>query len=321
MAITEGTNFKGVTKVGDTLLMSELENNLKAFFNWSLLGIGAFVNIEIPSTGAYGGNYHTLKPVHDPAYTDGQVWQTIRKDWVWETGISYTGATPINVTGIVVDGTPVGTGTAFFLHYYNYPLGRVIFTGTPPVTTSTITMRYSYRWAQVDVIDNLPWIKEVQPDSFRTDDSHWTTTSFSGGNWSIGGHQRVQLPAVAIEAVPRRNASPWELGNSSLVIEQDILFHILAEKRWDRNQLLDIIGLQEDKIIQLYDSNSINDAGAWPLTYKGMRVSSPKMYPTLVSTYPFQTARFKSITFSEVETINPYLYKGVARATMEVIYG
>ena len=42
MALQDYTKLKGVREVGDSLFMSTLENNLKVFFDWGLLGIGAW---------------------------------------------------------------------------------------------------------------------------------------------------------------------------------------------------------------------------------------------------------------------------------------
>ena len=58
MALQDYTKLKGVREVGDSLFMSTLENNLKVFFDWGLLGIGAWFDVQIPQSGVYGGFYH-----------------------------------------------------------------------------------------------------------------------------------------------------------------------------------------------------------------------------------------------------------------------
>ena len=79
--------FVKVDHVGENLLVNQMESTLKTYLDWGLLSIGGWTNIESPTSGAFGGNFATLRAVSDPAYTDGQVWESARKDWVWETGM------------------------------------------------------------------------------------------------------------------------------------------------------------------------------------------------------------------------------------------
>ena len=57
MAINDYTKLKGVTHIGNSQLMTILENNLKAFIDWGLLGIGACFDVVIPTSGAFGGTF------------------------------------------------------------------------------------------------------------------------------------------------------------------------------------------------------------------------------------------------------------------------
>ena len=104
MALKDYTKLKGVNEVGDSLFMSTLENNLKVFFDWGLLGIGAWFDVQIPQSGVYGGFYHKLRRVDDPSYDAGQVWETPRQDLVWETGVSYPSGLstvqPVQISGV-----------------------------------------------------------------------------------------------------------------------------------------------------------------------------------------------------------------------------
>ena len=78
------TTFQHVSQVGYTLLNSELESNLKSYLDWGFLGIGGWFNVEIPTSGAFGGTFDQLRLVDDPSYSRGQIWEAARKDWVWE---------------------------------------------------------------------------------------------------------------------------------------------------------------------------------------------------------------------------------------------
>ena len=243
MSSNISTTFQHVSQVGDTLLNCELESNLKSYLDWGMLGIGGWFNVNIPTSGAWGGTFDQLRVVDDPSYTLGQVWESARKDWVWETGVAYTGGSPIDISGVYVNSTLKGTGDATYGHHYNYPLGRVVFDTAIP-TTSTIQLEYSYRNVQTYIADQAPWWDELQYNSMRVDDT--TFSQISSGNWSILANHRVQMPAVVIEVVPRRTFQPYELGSSANFVTQDVLFHIVAESRWWRNQLVDIISIQKD---------------------------------------------------------------------------
>ena len=78
MSCNANTSFTRVTNIGNTLLNSELESNLKSFLDWSFLGIGGGSNITIPTSGAYGGTFDNLRLVDDPSYPAGQVWEPPR---------------------------------------------------------------------------------------------------------------------------------------------------------------------------------------------------------------------------------------------------
>tara|TARA_Y100000310_G_C20658386_1_gene803260 strand:- start:1092 stop:2081 length:990 start_codon:yes stop_codon:yes gene_type:complete len=327
MALQDYTKLKGVNDVGDSLFMSTLENNLKVFFDWGLLGIGAWFDVQIPQSGVYGGYYHKLRRVDDPSYDDGQVWETPRKDLVWETGVSYPSGLatvqPVRISGVYVDGTNAssfyGPGDSTYSHHINYPLGRVVF-DTAIDTSSDIYMNYSYRWVQTYLADKAPWWQELQYGSFRVDGDHISQTG--SGDWSIGGNHRVQLPAVVIEAVPRRYSQGYELGNSSLRTYQDVLFHVIAESKWQRNQLVDILSVQQDKTIYLFDTNKVAEDRKYPLDYRGMLASgNPLMYPNLVaaSGYRWKECRFRNSVLSEVESPSPNLHEAVVRTTFEVV--
>jgi hypothetical protein len=398
MGCNDYLKFKGVDNIGDTLLMSELEGNLKTFFDWSMLCIGNWNNVDIPTSGAYGGDFSTLRTVVDNSYTDGQVWQGARKDWIWETGVDYAvpsetgtissidwtagdnytitlnGGTSIAKSGDYLRTTSTTGDSAFntdYLintvnsttgyettsttapegdvsggnwqvvtnpqhnktievqvdsvvsntgdYYIDYPLGRIIF-NTAISTTATVQAEYSYRGTQVYQADNAQWWHEVQHNSFRPDDEQFTQ-SVNNGEWSIGANHRVQLPAIVVEAVPRASSRGYQLGDGSLLIKQDVIFHVIAEDRHSRNQLLDICRMQQDKTIWLYDTNKISTADAFPLDYRGMKVGD-NMYPDLVSEnggFRWKKCYFSNTIVSAMETPNPYLYAGVVRTTMEII--
>ena len=318
MACEPYTKFNKVSHIGNTLLSSEIENNMKWFLDWAFLGIGGWSNVTMPTSGAFGGTFDTLRLVNDPSYSNGQVWEGARKDWVWETGSSYEGHDPIQISGVYVNGVLKGTGDATYGHHYNYPLGRVVF-DNPISTSDTVKVEYSYRNVQVYVADEAPWWDELQYNSLRVDDTHYSSTG--SGSWGILANHRVQMPAIVLETVPRRRFKPYQLGDTSQFVQQDIVFHIVGENRWWRNQLVDILSYQIDSQIWLFKTDTLIESGAYPLDYRGMKVASPLNYNNVVNTpqYRYLLARMTDMSITEMESYDARLHEGTVRATLEVV--
>ena len=312
------SKFNKVSHIGNTLLSSEIENNMKWFLDWAFLGIGGWSNVTMPTSGAFGGTFDTLRLVNDPSYSNGQVWEGARKDWVWETGSSYEGYDPIQISGVYVNGVLKGTGDATYGHHYNYPLGRVVF-DNPISTTDTVKVEYSYRNVQVYVADEAPWWDELQYNSLRVDDTYYSSTG--SGSWGILANHRVQMPAIVLETVPRRRFKPYQLGDTSQFVQQDIVFHIVGENRWWRNQLVDILSYQIDSQLWLFKTDTLIGSGAYPLDYRGMKVSSPLNYDDVVNTpqYRYLLARMTNMSITEMESYDARLHEGTVRATLEVV--
>ena len=76
----------------------------------------------------------------------------------------------------------------------------------------SVQLNYSYRNVQVYIADQAPWWDELQYNSMRVDDA--TFSEIGSGNWGILSNHRVQMPAIVVEAVPRRTFKPYELGVS-----------------------------------------------------------------------------------------------------------
>jgi hypothetical protein len=311
------TKLQGVTNLYDETLTGQLQSNLIEFFNWGLLGIGAFSNVTIPTSGAYGGAAHILKPITDPNYTNGRVWEGFRQDWVWETGVEYV-YQPINVSGVYVNNTfyPSNT-TGVYAHHVNYPLGRVVF-DTPLPTTSSVKTEYSYRYFHFNTVD-VPWFQQLMFNSWRIDDVAIATENNS--TWAILGQNRIQLPAVVVEVVPRRNQRGLQLGGGQW-INQDVLFHIYSENPWDKNKLVDYISYQKERTLMTFDKNQLIAQNKLPLDADGTLVSGAMMYPQMVDFsgnggFYWKKMFWKDVSFSPVVS-NPPLYRAIVRANFEI---
>lgn len=306
--------FKGVTSIAQDLLLNILEANFKMYCDWAFLHIGAWFDVNINNNTLYGGNKHyRLLPVEDPSYANGRVWQGIRKDWVWEKGIFYNETSPIDIQNITVNSNIINKTNNFII---DYPLGRVIF-NTTISPSSIVDLNYSYRFVQVHRSSENPWFNILQFSSFNTSNKDIQQTD--NGEWSIGGQHRIQLPCIIIDPVARSRSRPYEIGNSLLWLEQDIAFYVLAENKNDRNKLLDILRLQQDTTLQLFDTNQVAQNDNYPLNYNGDIKNGALMYPDLVGLYPWRKCLIKNVSLFEIDSPHPNLHQGVARATLEII--
>jgi hypothetical protein len=308
------TKFKGVDNIAQDLLLNILEANFKMYFDWAFLHIGAWFDVNTNDNTLYGVNKHSrLLPVEDPAYTNGMVWQGIRKDWAWETGTFYNSASPLAIDTVYVNYQPVTKLGNFTV---NYPLGRIIF-NSPISTSSSVDLNYSYRFVQVHRSSDSPWFNILQFSSLNTSNKDIQQTD--NGEWAIGGNHRIQLPTIIIEPVSRSRSRPYEIGNGLLWLEQDIAFYVLAENKNDRNKLLDILRLQQDVTLQLFDTNALAQNDNFPLDYNGDIKENALMYPDIISSYPWRKCLIKNISLFEIDSPHPNLHQGMARATVEII--
>jgi hypothetical protein len=319
MSCQYNTCFKGVENISQELLLNILESNFKMFFDWSFLKIGAWFDAVSANSGTiYGNSNPPAKLIlsDDPSYSLGQVWQGIRKEWVWESGVGYSGNNPINISGVYVNNSfvPYSSGTFTI----DYPEGRIVFNSAKS-KSSNITLNHSYRYVQTYRSSDSPWFNIIQYPTL--DNTNNDIQQISSGEWSVAGNHRIQLPAIVIESVPRSRSRPFELGNTNLWLEQDVAFYVLAENKNDRNKLLDIIRLQQDLTIELYDTNALSQNDKYPLNYNGDKKNNPLMYPNIVQQYAWRKCLIKDISLFELDNITPNLYRGMARATIEIISG
>lgn len=310
--------LKGFTTFGDATITTHIRENLISFFDYGLLEKSGFINVEIPTTGYYGGLDHQLRVVDDPRYTHGQVWEGFRSNWVWESGIgaltSNDNAYP-GVSGVYIDEDfyPVST-TGEFSHHINHPLGRVVFDSAIDID-STVTCNYSYKYVKITKADGLEWFKQIQEYSERSDNTNFVNNS---GEWSILADNRVQLPAIGIELINSRKMVGYQLGGGQTIFT-DFLFHCVAEDTYTRDHLVDIVSYQNDKVFKAYSLEKISDNNVFPLDYRGVPVSGALAYPNLISQYEGNHIRLIDTSIDSIYSLTPNIHIGTVKVKTEVI--
>jgi len=318
------TNLKGFTSVFQYTLNNDILDGLVEFFDYALLEKGNYFNVSLNEQAPNGQDYSKLRSVEEPRFTNGQAWEGFRSNWVWQSGVSFnpTPTTTNNsgtpgISGVYVNDIFYPHDTAGdYTHYVDYQNGRVVFDSAIP-TGSKVQAEYSYKWINVSYACNLPWVRQIQQNSNQPD------TNFIDGKDSdvqIPPEAKIQLPTIAIEVVPSRRFKGYQLGGGQYVYT-DVLFHCIAEDEITRNTLVDIVSLQNDKTIQLFNTNKIHEDGVYPLDYRGMPVSGAKEYPEIVLSEDYNggNLRLTNVQVQDMIAINSNIYGGIVRMTTEGI--
>jgi hypothetical protein len=321
MAVTDKFNLKGFSSVHEQTLNNELQDNIVEFFDWGLLEKGNYFNVTKGELSPSGDDYSLLKPITDARYDAGQAWQAFRSNWVWQMGVSYVPGPQVGsdvnypgITGVYVDDVlypPSTTGTySYKVDYYH---GRVIFNTAIPAT-SVVQAEYSYKYINVEYAEALPWLREIQKD---TNAPHSDFQNSKGGEWEKPDEMRLQLPAIAVEVVPRRQLRGVQLGGGQHA-KTDVLFHCIAEDSPTVKKMIDIVSLQNRKIIHLFDSNAISTAGDFPLDHIGTPVANAMEYKDLLTNHPYNRAKFDDVSADAMVLNVPGLFGGVVKMSVEV---
>lgn len=323
MALNDTTSFKGVTSWKKDTHTNNLLWGTIDFFRWGMLEIGAYQNVETPSSsGVYGGDRFKLVLHDDPSYTLGSTWRGFRPDWVWESGVSFSPA-PIVASGVTVDNTfyLTDTTTGTFAHYIDFPRGRVVF-DSPIPTGSIVQADFSLRVVSVVPAEEKA-VQELFYDTHRVDRDEFNTAQ-TAGKWNTLPELTQTLPLIAFE-IANSSFRPLELGGHSY-IDTDFLTYVFSDNPDDRNQLVDIIKYQNEKAFWLYSRNDIKSSPNYPISldFRGAPVASPMIYPQIVGDpseggFRWRQCRIKRVTLDTSDQINNWLYRAVLRVETETI--
>jgi hypothetical protein len=307
--------FNHITNINEKYAISQVEDNLKHFLDWSFLQIDAYVNVNmVPGTPS---GLYTLNPQPSPTgnpSNKSSTWEGPTKDWVYENGDGFDPSKNINqVSGIYLNNTflPAPTGSGNYGYHVNYPLGKITF-DNPVSINSSVKLDYAYRYVQIYKSNESVWWKEL------------TRTLYSSINNSpysqILSSHKIQMPFIMIEIISRNNQEAYELGNSKNMITQDILFHIFTETVAQRVSLMDILLTQKDKGLILYDINKVVKNAVYPLNYRGEQNLSGLPYNQLVSNseYQYKKCYVKSADTVEMNNFSTSLFNGIIRWSLKI---
>lgn len=314
--------LKGFNSVFDSTLNNDIQDGIVEYFDWALLEKGNYFNVTLNESSPSGQDYSLLRLSSNDNYPSGKVWEGFRKNWVWQSGVSYspppitgTNNAKPGISGVYINNVFYpSTTSGIYSHYVDYTNGRIIFDNALPSGTK-VQAEHSYKWINVTYANVVPWLSQIQE---KTMEPGSLFSQKDKGPFNIPPEARLQLPAIAVEIVPSRTFKGYQLGGGQWVYT-DVIFHCIAEDEYTRNKLVDIVSLQSDKNIQLFDSNSINSSGAFPIDYKGCPVSGALRYPDLIDKFNGGLLRIINVNVQEMKVINSNLFGGVVRVTTEGI--
>lgn len=238
-------------------IRSLLKLNLKNFLDMVFLREGAFTNI---ASGVLfnGQDPSLLLPDADaPAelgLSFGQVYQSPFREWVHETNVPLDGTpiqiSPTEVSGVYVQGAHRAPDDPVFGHVIDYFNGRVIF-NSPQINVGPIQANYAFRHVRVGFENNFN-------QQFREGYlEHQIGTNPETSQHLVYPSGMFQpFPAVFIEA-DRRELTPYEMGNRSAVLHQEVKFHIWALDDLQRDDIIDIIDSQWRKTLPIVNFNIV----------------------------------------------------------------
>lgn len=300
-----GNTFDNVSSFSDYSLIAQVEENLKMYLDYSFLNIGGFVNVSSGNT-IYGINNAKATVSEANGYAIGKVWETYRKDWIYESGISFNNSTPLNISGIYINNIflPSPTGSGNYAYTLDYPNGQIIFKNPVP-TGSKISINYSYRKCQV----------------YKSSTSNWWAEFRNSIYSDLPNEYILQTPSIVIEPTNNSSLIPYQLGDRSFFVDQDILLYIFSDSAVERNNIIDMIRLQKEKNIYMYDINKVIKDGVYPITYTGQINNNGQNYISLLNNpaYSYRKLFIKNVNLMGMETYSKKLFWCILRLTTQTI--
>lgn len=238
-------------------IRSLLKLNLKLFLDQHFLREGSYVNVASGQPFYDGSDMSLLLPdtnADDLLWntTDGQVFQSPFRQWVYESGVSLDGtnvSVPPNIaSGVYIEGAFRGVGDPEFGHTIDYQNGRIIFNSPQP-----LDLKVQGHFAARDVRIGFEHDFNQQ---FKEGyiESKYTTNPLTSYQLVYPSGRAQPFPAVFIE-VEAREFDAYELGNRSAIIKDTVKMHIWALDDMQRDNIIDIITTQWRKPLPIIDFN------------------------------------------------------------------
>ena len=281
--------LKNVNYFGQATNRTQIRENIIWYLRDSFINAGGYYNIASGTLGFDGTDVSLLQPSHHPDKGKFQVWKGLSHEWVWETGINATyagGASPALVSGVYIEDVfyPTGT-TGTYAFDVDYGKGAIVFKNKSFASGTKIWAERSERAAFVYPAESNEYRQIIYEHERVFNDPP------GSGQDTFGSNLKAFLPAVFVDVSHGRNKA-YQIGSNSHIKTFGITMEVFSEDLRQFDFLRDAcIGL-ETQSFTMYDSNTVQSSGAYPLRYDGTLSPTPQQFSGLVDLYPWKNGSF-----------------------------
>jgi len=272
--------------------------NLKLYFDQLLVERGWYNNIASGETDWKSHNLSSLLPVQtDPMYpidsgSSVHVWQGYHQNWVVESGMQplTSGLTnptiprSIYINGVEHSVRSFDGASGIAIDFRN---GRVI-SESGISFSSTVEVPHSEKDVWVDTIS-----RDLVTNQVLAIDNTGRTAIANVPSGEIG-----HLPMILMEMAPSPPPQGMELGGG-LILRPNIFIHIIANNRWDKDELIDFIEQRKDTTVQLIDI----DGAPTQFTYYGDFDTGWLTHANLISLYKDRNMYIRDVSLIKNDDI------------------
>ena len=273
-------------------------SNLKLYLDDRLVARGWYDNVASGESDWHGNNLSQLLPVQsDPNYPIDtgsvvHVWQSYNKNWVSESGVNmrasgYVAPTiprSVYVGGVETFSAPFDGVSGVAIDLRN---GRVIFE-TAKAFASIIEVPHSHKEVWVDTIS-----RDLITNQVSVIDNTKRTAISNVPSGEIG-----QVPMILMQMTSSPEPAGRQLGGG-LILKPVIDIHIVANNRWDKDELIDFIEQRKDETITMIDL----DGAPAQFTYEGDFATGWQTYEGLIGNYKDKHLYITSVSLIQNDDI------------------
>jgi hypothetical protein len=289
--------------------------SLRFFLEQELLRDGNYDCISSGTQFYDGSDMSLLVPDTAPevlaefGLSAGQVWQSAFRNWVYENPPALNPSVILNswpsafrASGVYIDGAFRLESDPVYPHHIDYLNGRVIFDSPLPLET---TVHGEFTYNTVKVMSLREFNNQLK---FAALESKFTSNPYSAGQliYPSGSVKVSPLPIIFIEDMGRTHGA-YQLGDRSVVANDEMLFEIWALDEGTRDNLIDLVAFQHRKSFPIINYN------VSPLPLSGlMNELSPAWVPyiSLATNQPLPGDKVPQFS-----GINPVAFRGFIENT------
>lgn len=295
-------------------LRTILKHSLRGFLDSELIRDGNY-DVITSGTQFYDGTDLSLlapdtdvETLAEGGYTAGQVWQSLFGNWVFENPpplnpsviLSHWPAA-FRASGVYIDGAFRLEDDPVYPHSIDYINGRVIF-DSPIDVSKTVHADFTYKTVQI--LGLREFNNQLRNGLLE---QQYKTNPFTAGQLTYpSGSTRsrpVPLPIVFIEDMSRTFGN-YQLGDRSLVANDEVMCEIWALDESTRDNLIDLVSYQQRKNIPIINYN----IAPFPLSGLKNELSPAYVpYSSLANNNPLPGPAFSGL--------NPVAFKGFVEET------